>query len=201
MPLTTERLSSRAGRMSVLVARPDGIVDRVISSESGPKSAISVPLKVEASRIRPSRPTSSESDESGPRVTFTTSILLNESVPEPIKLESLTMTLTRPKALTNVSVPSRPSIVSWPNSPRKTLLRPFPDIVSAALLPTTFSTPSPSKSVTNNPAFTSWAAVCARSTVSPAPPVSVTAEKSSVSASALATSTTLTLVDIPPTNT
>ena len=111
------------------------------------------------------------------------------------------MTSTRPKALTNVSVPARPSIVSWPDSPRKRLSRLFPDIVSAALLPKTFSIPWASNSVTNSPPVTSCAVVCVRSTVSPAPPVSVTAEKSSVSLSALATSTILTLVDVPPTNT
>ena len=118
-----------------------------------------------------------------------------------MRLESLTMTLTSPRVLTNVSVPARPSIVSWPESPRKTLSRLFPDIVSAALLPTTFSMPSLLKSVTSNPPVTSCAVVCSRSTVSPAPPESVTAEKSSVSLSALATSTILTLVDVSPTNT
>ena len=201
MPLVIERLLSRAGMMSVLVATPDGVDDLVISSDSVPKSAISVPLNIEASRIRPSRPTSPPAEGSVPRVTFTTSMLLNESVPEPIRLESLTMTLTSPTVLTNVSIPSRPSVVSRPASPRKTLSRLFPDIVSAALLPTTFSMPSLLKSVTNNPDFTSCAVVCVRSTVSPTPPVSVTAERSRVSLSALATSTILTLVDVPPTNT
>ena len=187
--------------MSVLVAKPDGVADLVISSDSVPKRAISVPLNFEASRIRPSRPTSSGSDGSVPRVTFTTSILLNESVPEPIKLELLTMTSTRLKDLTNVSEPSRPSIVSWPPRPRKTLARALPLMVSAALLPVTFSIPSLSESVTNSPSVTSCWVVTARSTVSPAPPESVTAEKSSVSASTLATSTILTIVDVPPTNT
>ena len=61
--------------MSVLVATPDGVADLVISSESVPKSAISVPLNIEASRIRPSRPTSPPAERPVPRVTFTTSML------------------------------------------------------------------------------------------------------------------------------
>ena len=61
--------------MSVLVATPDGVADLVISSESVPKLAISVPVKEEASRIRPSTPTSPPPERPEPRVTFTTSML------------------------------------------------------------------------------------------------------------------------------
>ena len=102
------------------------------------------------------------------------------------------VTVSEPLPPSRLSFPPRPVRVSSPASPASRLPRAFPWRVSVSAVPVTFSIPVVLESVRVNPDTTVWAAVTAKSMLTP--PVNRFA-KSSVSLSELATSTTVTLAD------
>ena len=88
--------------------------------------------------------------------------------------------------------------VSSPATPESALALALPKIVSVSAVPVTFSSPVALESVSVNPATSVCAVVTARSRVTP--PFK-SAVKSSVSVSASATSTIVTLADSVPVKT
>ena len=147
-----------------------------------------------------------------PAVRLAPSIPVSVSVPSPVRVVGVSMKSTSPDATTvsvpsppsrlsfptpptSVSSPARPASASSPVRPRSVLSLAFPRMVSASAVPMTFSIPLSLDSVSANPDTTAWAVVTARSRLT-APLAS--AVKSSVSVSASATSTIVTLPDSVP---
>ena len=95
-------------------------------------------------------------------------------------------------------MPDRPANVSLLARPVNVLSLPFPSSVSASAVPITFSIPVAEESVSVKPEASVWAAVAARSRLTPPLRSPV---KSSVSVSASAPSTIVTLADSVPTKT
>ena len=145
-------------------------------------------------------------------VRMTPSIPASVSLPRPVRVEGVSVKsasadtttvsvpsppsrLSLPAPPVNVSSPTRPASASSPVRPSNVLSLAFPRIVSASTVPMTFSIPLSLDSVSANPDTTAWAVVTARSRLT-APLAS--AVKSSVSVSASATSTIVTLPDSVP---
>ena len=95
-------------------------------------------------------------------------------------------------------MPDRPANVSLLARPVNVLSLLFPSSVSASAVPITFSIPVAEESVSDKPGTSVWAAVAARSRLTPPLRSPV---KSSVSVSASAPSTIVTLADSVPTKT
>ena len=129
----------------------------------------------------------------------------SRSVPRPASPVAVSVKSTFPDSITvseplppsRLSFPPRPVRVSSPASPTSRLPRAFPWSVSANAVPVTFSRPVDVESVSVSPDTTVWAAVTAKSMLTP--PVNRFA-KSSVSLSVFAPSTTVTLADSVPLN-
>ena len=130
----------------------------------------------------------------------------SESVPRPASPAAVSVKSTFPASITvseplppsRLSFPPRPVRVSSPASPASVLPRAFPRSVSASAVPVTFSIPVVLESVSVRPETSAWAAVTARSMLTP--PFN-RFEKSSVSVSAAAASTTITPADEVPVKT
>ena len=140
-----------------------------------------------------------------PAVRLAVSTLPSESVPSPTRLaakivkstsaDSATVSVPSPPA--NVSLPARPVSVSSPPSPESVLARVLPRSTSPKAEPMTFSIAWSLDSVTVNPDAAVCVVVTARSTVTP--PLAKLV-KSSVSASASAISTIVTVAESAPAN-
>ena len=134
---------------------------------------------------------------------LTVSMLASESVPSPTRLAAASVKLTSADSATvsvpsppmNVSLPARPVSVSSPPSPERVLARVLPSSTSAKADPVTFSILVSLDSVTVNAVTTVCVVVTARSTVTP--PLARLV-KSSVSVSASAVSTIVTLAERVP---
>ena len=149
-----------------------------------------------AVRIAPSTPVSvsvpSPVSVVGVSVKSTSADATTVSVPSPPSR------LSFPTPPTSVSSPARPASASSPVRPRSVLSLAFPRMVSASAVPMTFSIPLSLDSVSANPDTTVWAVVTARSRLTALP---ASAVKSSVSVSASAASTIVTLPDSLPVKT
>ena len=125
------------------------------------------------------------------------SIPASVSLPTPVSEEGVRVKSTSPDSAT-VSVPLEPSRRSSPARPEKVLSLVLPTSVSANAVPMTFSSPVAVESVSVKPDAIDCGVVDPRS--SARPPVE-RPEKSSVSASASADSTTVTLASSVPAKT
>ena len=138
-------------------------------------------------------------------VRLTLSMPASRSVPRPASPVAVSVKSTFPDSVTvseplppsRLSFPPRPESVSSPATPESVLPRAFPWSVSANAVPVTFSIPVVLESVSVSPEPTAWAAVTARSMLTP--PLN-RFEKSSVSLSVFAASTIVTLADSIPLN-
>ena len=132
-----------------------------------------------------------------PAVSLAASIPVSVSLPTPVSEEGVSVKSTSADS-TTVSVPLAPSRRSSPARPESTLSRELPMSASANAVPSAFSIPVAVESVSVKPVAIDCGVVDPRS--SARPPLE-RAEKSSVSASASAPSTTVTLADSVPAKT
>ena len=132
-----------------------------------------------------------------PAMSRAASIPASVSLPTPESVVGVSVKSTSPDS-TTVSVPAPPSRRSSPARPEKVLSRVLPTSVSANTVPMAFSSPVAVESVTVKPVAIDCGVVTPRS--SARPPLEIP-EKSSVSASASADSTTVTLATRAPAKT
>ena len=136
-------------------------------------------------------------------VRFTLSMSASVSLPRPVRPAAVSVKSTFPDSITvseplppsRLSFPPRPESVSSPATPESVLPRAFPWSESANAVPVTFSRPVDVESVSISPEPSAWAAVTARSMLTP--PLN-RFEKSSVSLSVFVASTIVTLADSIP---
>ena len=194
VPLPTDKPARTSFRIRTSIATPLAGA-RVTSSESLPKSATRIPLKSVTSTVL----APAESPSVSVRVRSTTSIPVIASRPIPVRLVSVTTKSTSPDSR-RVSVPAPPLTALLPAEPTNTLSRALPISVSSFAVPMTFSIPSLLPSRTSKPADTVWSDAAERSTATPTLSETARREKSSVSVSASAASSIVTLPETDPTN-
>ena len=132
-----------------------------------------------------------------PAVSRAASIPVSVSLPTPVSVEGVSVKSTSPDS-TTVSVPAPPSRRSSPARPDSTLSLELPTSVSANTVPMVFSSPVAVESINDKPVAIDCGVLNPRS--SERPPFK-SPEKSSVSASASADSTTVTLATRAPAKT